>query len=155
MFTLSFSVIPHIFSRKKFIQDLFLKYIGTIIPIFRVSFNKRPSIDITNIRFTIGPQKIKSTYFLLKLLHNFITYELFIRRENNRVSYLLPLLISLDHTVQGWWPSCLRIHVIRTDCVDLYIKSICGQKLLVYVITIFTDLIEVLEQTRLIFYFPE
>lgn len=42
--------------RKKVIEYLLCQYRGTVIPIFRISFYKRPAIDITDIRFPLHSQ---------------------------------------------------------------------------------------------------
>ena len=84
---------------EKAIKDFFLKNGGAILPIVGIALDKGPSVYVADIRFSVGPQQIEATYFLLKLLHYSITNKFFIWGEHNRVSNFFSFLISLDDSI--------------------------------------------------------
>lgn len=53
---------------------------GTVIPIFGIPLDEGPSIDIADIGFTVGPQKIEPAHLLLELLDYPIADKFLIRR---------------------------------------------------------------------------
>lgn len=129
---------------KKSIYYLLLQNQCAVIPIFRISLHKGPSVDIAHIRPAIGPQKVESTDFLLKFLNNFITDELLIWSKDDWISDLFSFFVPLNHTVESWRPSSLGIHIVWTNCVDLDIEGISWKELFVYIVSIFPDLVQIL-----------
>jgi hypothetical protein len=70
--------LPELIGGEFFEDDSFQNQ-AAVLKIFHISFNKRPTVDVTNVAFTVGPQKIETAHVLAENLYNFFCNELFIR----------------------------------------------------------------------------
>lgn len=102
------------------VEDLLGEYGGTIVPILRISLHKGPSIHITDVRFAIGPQEVEATDFLLELLDDAVADEFLVGREDHWEANFLAVLVSLHHSIEGGRTTCLGVHIVWPDGVDLH-----------------------------------
>ena len=86
---------------KKMVEYLFFQNGRAILPILRVAFYKRPSVNIADIGFAISSQQVKPTHLLLKLLNNSIAHEFLGRSKIYRETYLFSFLIPLNNTIKS------------------------------------------------------
>jgi hypothetical protein len=123
------------------VHDLLLEDGSAVLPVLRVALHEGPAVHIADVGATICSKQIESTDFLLEFLDDLVADELLIGSEDHRIADLLPLLVSLDHAIESWRSPCLSVHVVRTDRIDLDIKGVRGQKLLVDEVAVISNLV--------------
>lgn len=106
------NIRPTLPLRKESVHNLLFQDICAILPILDASFDERPTIHITNIRFSICTQQVKTANFLPKFLNDPIADELFSRSQDDRISDLFSLRIPKYNAIKGWGSSSLCIHVV-------------------------------------------
>jgi len=143
-------------SWEEVIEHLFFENCWAIFPILRVTFDKRPTVHITHIAFAIATKQVETTNILLELLYYSIANIFFLRRQYDRKALLFAFFVSHNNSIKRGSLSCFCIHIVRPDCVNFDVESICWQIFFVYIVSIMTNTIFLtFILTRSIFNFSE